>query len=588
MPYSTSPSKLPLTLRSSAHALRWTLLAALGVTPCAGLTACGGSTAGDADGSGGTSTEGGTGGTNGSGGGTLTVGRECESPTPLLAGQDTGFIKCAQGFTNRVAAIACPSALPRDQVLEAGHYYDGMGGADPNAVPELPDDQCLQDSDCPAPLGFCATAQLGGEPGPAYGQYNYCDAGCSSDDDCGDGWLCECGSLIGKCVDASCKTDADCAGDGRCVGTSFNNGCYSQTIYACEEPNDECLFDGDCTEGRTCQMNGLGTTRTCEYQTCAIGRPFLVDFVARRAALEQRSDWLVELEAVSLDQLGATERERLAAYWSDVALMEHASIAAFARFALQLLSVGAPHLLLERTRAAEADEARHTRLCFTLAAQYGGRDVGPGTLSMLGALDDLSPETILATTVLEGCIGETRAALEAARARELCIDPVVREVLATIAHDESAHAELAWRFAAWLINERPALRAVFEKTLADARELAFGPTATAAAATATATSAAAAATATAAAADTATAATATATSAAAAATAAAAAAAATGAAETFAFAGSARFGVLDASEKARVEAEAWALVIDPSARALLRKTSVAGAAALALGAAAQS
>ena len=541
MPYSTSPSKLPLTLRSSADALRWTLLAALGLTPCAGLTACGGSTAGDADGSGGASTDGGTGGTNGSGGGTLIVGRECESPTPLLAGQDTGFIKCAQGFTHRVAAIACPSALPRDDVLEAGHYYEGMGGADPNAVPELPDDECLQDSDCQAPLGFCVTAQLGGEPGLVYGQYNYCDAGCSSDDDCGDSRLCECGSLIGKCLDASCKTDDDCAGNARCVGNGFNNGCSSQTTYACEKSEDECLFDGDCADGRTCQMNGLGTARTCEYQNCAIGRPFLVDFVARRAALEQRSDWLVELEAVSLDGLGANERERLAAYWSDVALMEHASIAAFARFALQLLSVGAPHVLLERTRAAEADETRHTRLCFALAAQYGGRDVGPGTLSMQGALDDLSPETILATTVLEGCIGETRAALEAARARELCTDPVVREVLATIAHDESTHAELAWRFVAWLIHERPSLRAVFEQTLADARAVALGPKAASSAAAA----------------------------------AAAATAAAASAADSFAFAGSHRFGVLDAVEKARVQIEAWALVIDPSARALLRKSEFA-------------
>jgi len=92
---------------------------------------------------------------------------------------------------------------------------------------------------------------------------------------------------------------------------------------------------------------------------------------------------------------------------------------------------------------------------------------------------------------------------------------------------------------AWLIHERPSLRAVFEQTLADARAVALGPKAASSAAATAATAAAAA------------------------------------AADSFAFAGSHRFGVLDAVEKARVQIEAWALVIDPGARALLRKSEFA-------------
>ncbi len=252
----------------------------------------------------------------------------------------------------------------------------------------------------------------------------------------------------------------------------------------------------------------------CGFSSCAIGRPFLVDFLERRARLEERSDWLVDIGQVALEGLDWTERRALAAHWAEIGLMEHASIAAFARFTLQLVSVGAPDELLNLVERAQADETRHARLCFSLASQYGGRDVGPGAISMAGALDDLSLESILSTTILEGCIGETRAALEAARARDNCSDPVVREVLAQIARDEGNHAALAWRFVRWMLDEYPELEALFRQTLARARPIdspePVVPNCT-----------------------------------------------------------RLRRGVLGANDKARVEAQAWLEVIDPSARALL-------------------
>jgi hypothetical protein len=50
---------------------------------------------------------------------------------------------------------------------------------------------------------------------------------------------------------------------------------------------------------------------------------------------------------------------------------------------------------------------------------------------------------------LEGCIGESGAALEAAWAAEAAADPVVKSALAGIAEDEARHAALAFRFVAW-------------------------------------------------------------------------------------------------------------------------------------------
>jgi hypothetical protein len=132
--------------------------------------------------------------------------------------------------------------------------------------------------------------------------------------------------------------------------------------------------------------------------------------------------------------------------------MEHASIASFARFALQLLSLGAPVELVIGTQQAMSDETEHARMCFALASAYAGAPVGPGRLSMTGALDGAELEQVLALVVREGMVGETMAAVEAREALVHAADPVVRSVLEKIAEDETRHAELAWRFAAWAME----------------------------------------------------------------------------------------------------------------------------------------
>jgi hypothetical protein len=151
--------------------------------------------------------------------------------------------------------------------------------------------------------------------------------------------------------------------------------------------------------------------------------------------------------------------------------MEHASIAAFARFTLQLLSLGAPAEFIEASNSAQVDETRHARLAFALASTYAGESMGPGALSLDKVLEETSWEAIFEATVREGCVGETRAALEAKWAAESCGDPVVQAVLEGIAADETKHAELAWRVAVWMIGERPELAQSVKRIFAEVEQL---------------------------------------------------------------------------------------------------------------------
>jgi hypothetical protein len=241
----------------------------------------------------------------------------------------------------------------------------------------------------------------------------------------------------------------------------FNNICM-ESGFACQHPDDECASTADCPNSY-CTLESDGVRRCAGHQCAVVGRPFLIDDAARLAAKASRADWTscdVELDARGVSE---AERAALGAAWLRNALMEHASVAAFARFTLELLAVGAPADLIRDSNAAASDETRHAELCFALASEYLGEPVGPGALRIDGALDEISLEKLVVTTIAEGCVGETVAAIEAAEQLAHASDPVVWGVLSRISDDETRHAELAWRFVAWAIEQQPLLRAVVER-----------------------------------------------------------------------------------------------------------------------------
>jgi hypothetical protein len=178
-------------------------------------------------------------------------------------------------------------------------------------------------------------------------------------------------------------------------------------------------------------------------------RPFLVGASLRSANTRPRRDWAPAMAGVAT--LDARTRARLAQVWLADALEEHASVAAFARFTMLLLSVGAPPELAVLSQRASIDEVRHAELCFALSARYAGRAQGPTALSLDGALGPMSLAEIAALTAQEGCVGETLGAALAHEQRSHATDPEALRVLSRIARDEERHAALAWRFTRWAV-----------------------------------------------------------------------------------------------------------------------------------------
>lgn len=333
----------------------------------------------------------------------------------------------------------------------------GQGGA---AGDE--DSECFEDTDCSGRYPYCDQDVFGG---------SRCSEGCLTDDDCPTGQLCQCaGEEPGRCLAAGCKTDADCGDGFSCVAASDDCVGYESesTWYTCQQASDECLVDGDCVDAAArCELDG--DRFRCLVPEGVCGRPLLVQGAARLAHVALRADWRAETTQVSdLRLLSAQERRELAQHYTQVALMEHASVAAFARFSLQLLALGAPPALVADCTRAIEDETRHARLCFELASRYAGFDVGPSALNLGGCLESCRLRDVLELVIIEGCVGETIAALEAAEAASHALDPAVCEVMSQIVDDERRHAELAYRFVAWALEQQPELAPLAERAFSEA------------------------------------------------------------------------------------------------------------------------
>ena len=210
------------------------------------------------------------------------------------------------------------------------------------------------------------------------------------------------------------------------------------------------VYDGCCNPALTGPSFEKGK---CCYGFCTglcCGRPLLVAGEARVAPIVKRDDWLESL-SLAVAPLATTEKSELGQAWLEDAALEHASIASFARFVLDLLAFGAPGELVEDAQRAMGDEIRHARSCFAVAAAYSGENMGPGPIPMHGVSASSSLAEAAASALREGCIGETVAALaleERARSTEF---PALRTILRDIASDEANHAELAWKFVSWAL-----------------------------------------------------------------------------------------------------------------------------------------
>lgn len=145
-------------------------------------------------------------------------------------------------------------------------------------------------------------------------------------------------------------------------------------------------------------------------------------------------------------------RAELTSAWLRDAVDEHASVAAFSRVVLELMAVGAPAHLLAATTDAARDEIGHAARCFEIASAIAGRPLGPGPLPV-APVRAANLQQVAVDAFVEGCVGETTAALVAERSAALATDPLIKEALGRTADDETRHAALAWRTLAWAMQQ---------------------------------------------------------------------------------------------------------------------------------------
>jgi hypothetical protein len=419
------------------------------------------SATGTASSSAGTTGGGGAGGVGGSGGGGAGGGGAggvggfdpiCAGAQPIKAtnGAPSGFSWCPDGTIHRVAAVTCDASIDAPACT----------GTETTVT-------CASDADCTAgPHGRCVAVTSLDDLGLVTNCG--CNYACVDDAECGAGNVCVCGGVLpidndwSLCAPAACVTGADCP-SGECGISAYNDGCKLGVQLACRAPTDACRSNDDCAldggPSKRCILWG-STDWQCALPICPLGRPLIVEGAARTAPAAPRGDWEGGA-APDLGGLDARARAALARHWREAAAVEHASVASFARFTLDLLALGAPPDLVAEAQRAGLDEVEHARIAYGLAGAYAGEACGPGPLD-LGALRcGADRRAILRSLIEEACVGETLGVAEALALADRARDPGIAGVYRRIAADEQRHAELAWKTLAWLTRGADAATRAF-------------------------------------------------------------------------------------------------------------------------------
>ncbi|MEZ4450000.1 MAG: hypothetical protein R3B09_11020 [Nannocystaceae bacterium] len=363
----------------------------------------------------------------------------------------------APAIPSTPAEPPAPAVLGLVREPDGTVHRPGPGACDPTSTlpactrPNPHYDPCTTDEECSA--GAHGRCIQGRSPDHPTVDFCACDYACSGDAECEPGQACVCGDGVpfdhAQCVAAGCRSDHECA-SGRCDLSVHANGCWVDVRLACRTAEDECRSDADCEAPTHCVFREGAGRWACLGMNCIVGRPLLVDGVARTAPAVERRDWSAALDLPR--GLAPELSAALADHWAEVAALEHASIASFARFTLDLLGLGAaPELIVESQRAA-LDEVEHARLAWSLAGHWGGRRVGPGPLSLAAVPFIRELPAVIDALVREGCVGETIGAAEALILAERSAHPTLGPWLRAIGEDETRHAALAWRALRWLLE----------------------------------------------------------------------------------------------------------------------------------------
>jgi len=227
------------------------------------------------------------------------------------------------------------------------------------------------------------------------------------------------------------------------------------TADACPEPKDGCtcvLREVEVVEGRLYSAGSGSLTATLSPRAGAGG--------ASGNSTCDWSSWPVAAPVpeaskeapAAPEPAGRRPDPEVALHYQRVGLSEHASVASFASAAVELMHLGAPAALVDRTLAAAREEVQHARMAFAIARTWS-----PEAFDVDGI--DGPPEArgsptlpeFVRRTALEACAGETPAVLRAAIALGRARDPQAVEYLRAVLAEERRHAELAWATVAWAV-----------------------------------------------------------------------------------------------------------------------------------------
>ncbi|MGZ3420011.1 MAG: ferritin-like domain-containing protein [Polyangiales bacterium] len=204
---------------------------------------------------------------------------------------------------------------------------------------------------------------------------------------------------------------------------------------------------------------------------CGKGRPMSHEGAFVLAREVEREGWSGHDSARIAGDVRAIASEAeiasLVAHLRRVAILEHASVAAFARVSLELLALGAPADLVKAAHVAALDEIRHAEQFWSLLEGLEGTARGPSPMPIPPfSADDRAQ--ILVSTIVDGCVGELASSLVFHEAARVCRVPSLAALYRTVADEEAQHALLAFRIVRFLGAERGedlvaiALGAVFE------------------------------------------------------------------------------------------------------------------------------
>ena len=211
-----------------------------------------------------------------------------------------------------------------------------------------------------------------------------------------------------------------------------------------------------------------------------VGRPFTVDGNSRMAKsiaygvqdTYYSQSWKETLDLTISDNI--TANKRIGAHWLQQAEAEHASIASFARHTLQLMSIGAPSMLLAASQEASLDEIRHAKICYGIASAFLGADFFPGSLEVTDSMSQMNIKDIIQSLVQDGCIEESLSAMEARFQARWTDIPAIKDSLETIAMEEASHAQLAWDTISWIVGRYPEQKQFVIETFREAFEAHWG------------------------------------------------------------------------------------------------------------------